>query len=83
MSKHPLFYDIFIGCAILIKQPPERFHLGMPEDSGDHMLVFCVCKLPLLNPWLENLMQNAEPNSQNLETRVSNLCHRFRRLKCP
>jgi hypothetical protein len=27
------------------------------------MLVLCICKLPLLNPRLENLMQNVEFNT--------------------
>lgn len=52
-------YDIFIGCAVVVKQPTERLLLGMPQDPGDHMLMLCVSESPPLDPGLENLIKDA------------------------
>lgn len=52
-------YDIFIGRAILIKQPTKCLLLGVPQDPGDHMLVLCVSESPPLDPGLENLIKDA------------------------
>jgi hypothetical protein len=51
--------DIFIGCAVLVKEPTESLHLGVPQDPRDHVLVLRVSESPPLDPGLENLIQDA------------------------
>ena len=52
-------YDIFVGCAVIIKQSTESLHLGVPQEPRDHMLVLRVSESPPLDPGLENLIQDA------------------------
>jgi hypothetical protein len=45
----------------------------MPQDTGDHMFVLGVRKLPPLNPWLENLMQDGVFSTVKLDSRGPDL----------
>ena len=54
---HTLSYDILIGRPIIIAQPTERLHLGVPQDPGDQKLVLHVSQPPPLDPWMGNLTQ--------------------------